>query len=399
MPRMTATSRQMAQKAIRIRSTAGAIAYLENNPPFRTLRDVLIAADRQQLPEAELKKRLADGICANHPDKKRDTVERTIRNWFTGRTRTVSRETAFELCLILGLSLEEANDFLMRMSDEAIHWRNPEEIVWSYAIKHRLSYAETMELMEAAGAVKPAHEQDDAVRTYLIRDKVMDGIQGTKEELFAFLDDNRALLGTYHNEAYHLFLRYMQLLETTTQTQADFDERKAAKETAKKNHQLDPTLPLDEKISVETILNTHFFRERMTGRAENAIQKSIMANWPDKTMLSKMKNRSDNVDVSRKVLIMLFLATDGEGSAYQSSLEDDDGGDGPTTRDRIFRDIYTRLNLMLVRCGFHPLDPRSPFDWIVMYCISVTDVLDVDRRLDEVLAGLFPDPDSTPADE
>lgn len=43
---------------------------------------------------------------------------------------------------------------------------------------------------------------------------------------------------------------------------------------------------------------------------------------PDKTMLSKMKNRSDNVDVSRKVLIMLFLATDGEGSAYQSSPED-----------------------------------------------------------------------------
>lgn len=51
MPRMTETSRQMARKAIRIRITPGAIAYLENNPPFRTLRDVLIAADKQQLPD------------------------------------------------------------------------------------------------------------------------------------------------------------------------------------------------------------------------------------------------------------------------------------------------------------------------------------------------------------
>ena len=371
MHRMTESSREMARRALKIRSTGEAIAYLQENPPFRTLRDILMAADRQGRTEAELRRALADGLCQNHPGQKRDAVERKIRNWFSGKTGTVSRDTALELCLILRLSVDEANLLLMRITDEGLHWRNPEEIIWGYAIANGLSYAKTQELVSSAQGMELIGAQTTGVRTFMVREQVLKRLHGTPEELLCFLGENRALWGTFHNEAYGLFLRYMQLLET------------AAPEQGAGGAQT----PQEERMPVERILSAYFFSGQVSGSARSGIQRSVKANWPDGPTLSKMKNRADGVDVSRKVLILLFLATNGDETAYRSRIDEDE--DEPRTREAVFRDVYTRLNLMLSRCGFRPLDARSPFDWIVLFCISVRDVCETDRRLNAILEELF----------
>lgn len=382
-------SRRMAQEAVRIRSTADAIAFLKDHPPFRTLRDILLAADKRQMTEMELKKRIADGILANHPEKKRDAVERTIRNWFAGKTRTISRDMAFELCLILGLSVEEANHFMMRVSDEAIHWRDPKEIAWGYAFEHGLSYGETMELINAAQRLSPEKKKDMSadVFTHMIRSEVLANLQGTQEELLAFIAQRQDLWSSFHNEAYILFKKYMDLLEIATADRTEYEQKKKEQEDAVKNKK-NVQIVVEEKMPVDSILDTYFFNKWLSGGAQSdSIQKSIRASWPDATVLSKMRNRTGGVDVSRKVLIMLFLATNGEETAYQNC--DDEYDEEPKSREQVFRSIYRRLNLMLSRCGFQPLDPRSPFDWIVLYCICVEDVLETDRRLNEILGGLF----------
>jgi len=117
--------------------------------------------------------------------------------------------------------------------------------------------------------------------------------------------------------------------------------------------------------------------------AFSAVQRSIRANWPDEVTISKMKSRE--LEVTRKVLILLFLATDGSESEFEELDEDED----ILTRDEIFMNVYTRLNRMLQSCGFQRLDPRSPFDWVVLYCIYVDDLWDVDSRLKDMLQLLF----------
>ena len=94
--------------------------------------------------------------------------------------------------------------------------------------------------------------------------------------------------------------------------------------------------------------------------------------------------KSREADVTRKVLILLFLATD-QGPA----AEGEDDLESALSRDEVFEDLYQRLNDMLIQCGFMTLDPRAPFDWLIIYCICVEDMFDVDIRMRAVFKEMF----------
>lgn len=388
---MTETSKIMAKKAVSIRSTAEATAYLLSHPPFRTIKDILMAAAGQGMTEKELKSMLTEGMLRHHPDQNRDSIQRKIGNWLNGKTRTLTRDTAFELCLILGLSLEQANICMMRLTDEAIHWRNPEEIAWAYAIAHRLDYAGTLKLVAAARRAAEGATPRTDVYTHMIREKVIEQLRGTQEQLLDFIAQNRAQWGQYHNQAHALFQAYYNRLKTDeTQDREAYESlNNERKLTGESNETMKRTL------SAEDILNTYFFRSCVKGKAKSALQKSIKANWPDEAVLSKMRNRAEDTDVSRKVLMMLFLATyEGEDP------EEDEDIDERERREKAFKRIYKGINTMLSRCGFQILDPRSPFDWIVLHCISRDDTCEMDMRMGEILTDLFAEetPNETPDD-
>lgn len=391
MANMTELSRQMLKNAFMARNTAEAIAQLRETASFRTLRDILLAADPMHDTEEELKRRIIKGLCTHHPEKKPDSLSHNVGNWFSGRIRTISRDTAFELCLILGLSLEEANHFIMRVTEEAIHWRNPEEIVWGYAIVQKLSYHETLQLIaDALEAVKLHGNKTTGSEVYtnLIRGDVLRHLQGSRDELLAYISANAEKWGTFHNTAFELFEKYMQLLQNATPDSDEYEKRRLQHELDIKSGR-NTDSKMDESLSIKAILETYFFTKRIqTSGQMDILQRSIRKVWPDEATLSRMKLRKNNTDVSRKVLILLFLATNGDNSDFESR---DTPDDVQLTRDKVFRDIYMRLNRMLGRCGFQTLDPRNPFDWMILFCICVEDIWETDRRLTEVLSGLFPD--------
>ena len=95
--------------------------------------------------------------------------------------------------------------------------------------------------------------------------------------------------------------------------------------------------------------------------------------------ISRRKNR--RADVTRKALILLFLATDGD---YEEN-----GYDYDLTAEEVFEDIYERLNDMLFFCGYCELDPRNPFDWVILYCIYVEDLFDIDPKIQQLLGEVF----------
>lgn len=189
------------------------------------------------------------------------------------------------------------------------------------------------------------------------------------EELEDFLRQFQGQLGSFHNTAYALLREYLNLLCA-----------------AEINDLLDP----DEKMSVREVTATYLhealisrFKKAVTETAEkpvlSALQRDIQQNWPDEITLSRMLHRK--TDVSRKALILLFLATDG---AQGDALDDD-----PLEEDEDFEGRYARLNAMLCDCGFAPMDSRSPFDWMVIYCMCIEEAMFIDAEIEAFLNAIF----------
>lgn len=397
-----------------------AVQYLEKEAKMRTLREKLEKFSHGQ----DLRKTLVQGLLENDPNRKQDAVERRVRGWLGNNSsiHSIKKQDAIEVCFILELSMEEADQFVAMVSEEALHYRNPDEIVYIFALQHGLSYKEAAELneqmMKKISIIKDGKEPAEDSFTPVIRREI-DALQ-SKEELADYLEHAAGRLGRYHNHAYQEFMDRLRLLENPP------SENLLTKEDHEEKH-----------FTMRDILREYLFeknilyakeKERLGKKKDRdlsaeerlvftKVQESVSASWPDETTLSKMKSRK--TDVTRKVLILLFLATDqgrdwSELPEYywtEENKEKDDaepqnitdhGMDDETipeywyedmddamTRDEAFEDLYIRLNDMLLLCGFAPLDPRSPFDWLILYCICVEDMFDVDIRMRGVFKEMF----------
>ena len=354
-----------------------AVALLQREARIRTLRQKLQAA----AGERELRPLLVDGLMQNHPEAKRDSVERKVRNWLKDDGQTIDKPTAIELCFVMGLDVEQSERFVASVAEESFHWRDAEEIVALFALKHGMTYAECAALREQMRkrmAVQPRAEQKPLAFTPVVRQE-LEAID-TVDELLNYLFDARERLGHFHNSAYQLFMDWMELLENPAPDDGLLELAPEERMSAKQMIELYlhraclPQSGRDKRPAVGSAAG---------GRAAmSAVQRDVYMNWPDETALSRMKNRT--IDVTRKVMILLFLATDGGVTEDM----DDDEPDEPT-RDELFQSAYLRLNQMLTYCGYSRLDPRTPFDWMTLYCVAVDDVTDVDAGMQAFLQTLF----------
>jgi len=394
MDNMTVLTKVMFERAIQINSIDHAAKILLQFEHFRTLGDVL----RSFSPDGEVKKQLTEGLQLWFPKDKKDSLERKIRNWLGGKTQSVGKQDGYVVSRILNLSLEQTNEFLKKATGEGIHWRNPEDIVWCYSIVHNMTPEETYRLLERSEArIKSSQISQGKPDTYTaeVYEKLQSVLYLEEEALLAFLEEEQSRLGTLHNTAYQLFTSYWNLLKrgySEEGIEALFKEmNREEKQKAKIPVDGDIGPHRSEQITARDILETYLYRKLVpvqergkskTADVFSAIQRNIRQNWPDESSLSKMEARKQ--DISRKTLILLFLATDGTDSDFS---EYDDEAD---SADEMFLSIYTRLNLMLSDCGFPQLDPRNPFDWIILFCIATGDLCDTDARLQEILLQMYP---------
>ena len=429
MDDMTSLSREMFEYALHVDSIQGAAQVLLSHPHVRTMDDILA----EFANTANVKKQLVDGLCQWFPESSREALDRKVRNWLNGKNQSIAKEDAFAVSRIFSLSLERANEFLKMAAGEGIHWRNPEDLVWAYSIVQNLGTEQTRLLLDQAAELcqQPAECVPIAnAYTADVFEKLQPVLYLSQEELLSFLQTQKDSLGALHNTAYQLFCQFMDILskgyadgdvaalfqEMTAKEKKRKETEKADREatarmepegwksaqplnrTSEKEKRLQETdgdteLYRPEAMSTSEILETYLYRslvpvkERGKGSAEasfSAIQRSIRQNWPDEATLSKMRSRKK--DVSRKALILLFLATDGSGSEFTLDEEEE-----PFTQEEQFLDLYTRMNLLLTSCGFQKLDPRNPFDWMILYCISTGDLWESDQRLPAMLRATFPE--------
>ena len=374
---MTVRSQEMYDKAMHIHSVAQAREELMQTGNFHTLGDIL----RESCGPSP-KQELVDGLMDQEPSARRESIDRKVRNWLNGRTNSLSKEDAFRLSLILKLNLRETDTFLRSVTGEGIHWRSPEDVVWAYGVSNGCPYWQILRLLDQTGhmkeQVKLQNRQLPVTYTEAVAARLIPALSLPEPEFLAVLEELAREFGTFHNTAYRLFMQYMLLLETGG---------------------ADSGLSPEHKMTTQDILEKYLFRkllpvakqnEQRSKEAFTDIQRSIRANWPDEATLSKMKHRE--IDVTRKVLILLFLATDGYEAEDPDGEEDDfcEEDEEELTRDERFENVYARMNRMLRSCGFQLLDARSPFDWLILCCISVDDLWNIDRLMKAMLSAIFP---------
>lgn len=347
---------------------------------MRTLREKL----EKYSYGRDLQSVLTEGLMVNHPKLSRDSVRKRVNGWLTSDSRSLEKPDAIEVCFILKLSLKEADDLVASIAEEKLHWRSPDEIVYIFALKQGMDYPSARaldgEMRAMLDGAKDAREPAEDSFTPIIRQEVY--ALNSKEELRDYLRQAAPRLGRCHNTAYRLF---MEMMDTLKNPQLDEETARAEVMEA-------------ERLTIRDILREYFYennvlyakemvresKKKNSRLGENekriftAIEKNISDSWPDEAALSKMKSRK--LDVTRKVLILLFLATE---------PGPDPDGEEEFTRDEVFQDLYQRLNDMLALCGFAALDPRVPFDWMILYCICVQDMFDVDARMRAMFREMF----------
>lgn len=351
-----------------------AVEQLRRDAHVRTIGDTLsryapVPPDDTKALQAFFTEKLLDSSA---PGTKRDTVRRKVQMWLKGDIQSISKQGAIQLAFALGLSPEEAGTFLHRACGEGFHWRDPEEIVFLYALREGTTYPQALVLRDQMVEKALLTPSGDSTETFtaLVRQEA-EHITSA-QELEEYLRQSKGQLGSFHNTAYALFQEYLDLLCAP---------------------EIDDLMDPDKKLSVREVTATYLHEALIShfkdGMKTNdslllALQRDIQQNWPDEIALSRMLHRK--MDVSRKTLILLFLATDGasiSGEPDDDFLEED---------EEDFESRYARLNALLCDCGFAPLDSRSPFDWMVIYCMCIEDAIFIDAEIDAFLSAIFPHP-------
>ena len=372
-----------------VRSPREILAFMENTRTFqhRSFRDMISWLRPQYCDKNALANELAK-VTGDSISKMRDNAG----NWLQGISLPKKREVVFQICFALSLNEREADCLIGFITETGLHYRNPEELIYAYALRKGKTYSEACELKKRM-MTRFFSEYDrgtsscqEVVYSQIIRDDF--AFVQSEDALTKFFERHAAMLGTLHETAFREFKAMMQEL-TRPENMAAYAYPDHPRESVWK----DARDALQENAySIQEIMDT-YLRMNVPGKGNvsklTPLQKMVRRCWPNDTSLRRMLLRKE--DVSRKVLILLYLITE----TYEIDNECDEYACeyGLATPDRtvLFRSRLNTMQRFLEKCGMNPLDPRNEFDYIIIYAIGTQEGEYSSDRLEEVLSLLYPD--------
>ncbi len=334
-------------------SAGEAAAFLLNGMRFRTFRDVMsrvCGTDRQE-------RQLVGALAELEPTAQRDSIRRKVKNWYNGKNYPTDREDVFKICFALELDLEQSEQMLQLLTEQGIHYRDPREMVYAYALRYRLGYAYACILAEQLTKSVPDNGGDSPATMYLRQD-----FQSVKaeEDLFSFVLRHGSAMGTGHNTAYAYFCKMLKLLTGEE-------------------------LEGESRYSMEYVADTYLrlnMPETKKSGAYSDIQKMVKKYWPGSRSVKAMKNRTE--EVTRKTLLLLYLVTGGVWDEEYDELDE-----GYVSIQEFMQTHCERMNRMLSECGMQGIDPRNVFDYLVLYCLRPEDDLFMSDRMAALVEAIF----------
>ena len=343
---------------------------------------------------------LRKGFCELTGEKD-EKIRKNVQNWMNGKTQPQNRELLFQICFILGLDEEKSNYLLGVFSENRIHYRNPSELAYAFALRKGESYAYAVNLSEKVNRIyeeerklhmdeirridsrrqENAENKENKARTeaerirkrekqeqdmilYTGRHKEMFDNVNSEEEFLDFIRQNSIYLGIQHETAYEKFMELLNVLQK----------------------------PEDTKYSMKEVVENYFkmsIPQKKRIRGMSVLQKLIKKCWPSETTLDKMKNR--RIDVNRKTMILLYMLTE----HFDVEVVDDEEYfycDEEYSPEHLFEIRRSQMNLFLKKYGMNTLDYGNAFDLIVLYALYPSSEEDDDfaaDRIDKILEILY----------
>ncbi len=381
------------------------IDFLEQGATYRSFADILYDI----YEEPNLAEKLLDGLVSIKEELGEEvnlnSLKRNVVNWMRGNSVPQSREQLFRICFALELSEKDASKVLSRVAESGIHYRNPQELVYAFALRQGMSYGEAVRLNEKMAEIyEPIIHKAEKIRAkqwakkeeaYLERrreamkeyqwdrrqDRWSESYIGflrededpvfptqhvvkhfsdirSVQDLQDFFLENSASLGNIHESAYEKFWKLLLILESPDDA--------IASEGGIGNYSIEDVAELYLRMNVP------MGREL---KNYDYLQKTIKKSWPGPTELQKMKTRK--MDVSRKTLLLLFLITEdflySEDLKY-SSQASRQGADFIYSEEESSEEalelMIRKLNLFMESYGMNPLDPGAPFDCLILYALA-----------------------------
>lgn len=342
-------------------SPARALDYLKNAFLPRRFSGTLTERHTAE----EVKTRLSE-FLRRYSTASKDSTDKKIRDWLSDRYTPADREDYFRIAFALEQTETEANRMLALHSDFGIHYRNPREIVMAHCLRNPHTYDEALALAANAESAYKANAgalPQDGGCPDVMTQKIYNELLGITDDgkLLGFISENAPSLGYFHNSAYKFFADRINVL-------------------------IDPTQEQSDSYSIERVvgdyMRMHVPLERGTSSFDS-LQKIIKSQWPNTTLIKNIYNRK--VDVSRKIVILLYLITDG----LDLSLSYDELDEDYITPDERLEEHCWRLNMMLHSCEMNIIDPRNAFDWLVLYSLRAEYDESMSERMESVLGVLF----------
>lgn len=364
----------LSREAYQTISSAGtdflyAVDYLQSGIQIREFMPSL----QEIYPKPDLKERLICGFLEANPTAERASIVKKIQNWMNKKNVPVKREDIFILCFALQLSEEAASFLLGFVSDYGIHYRSPRELAYSYYLRSGKTYQEAVHFYESLADIPcteaaPKITKEPPHTSAICRIfQTVTTDQEFRETYSAHLSD----FGLLHQKAFETFSRYYSRLANPYPDKTSIPE--SSMETTK-------------KISVEDIMRDYLslgMPSNKKRRHLSSLQKLLKDGWPNATLLFNILNRKENV--SRKLLILLYLVTQNILDTEYSELDED----YLTPQERLDEHKWA-LDSILDECGMNTLDPRSAYDWLVLYSLYTEPDEDMDERMKEIIQFLFP---------
>lgn len=302
------------------------------------------------------KELMLDEVKARYKSILGISCPRTVVEWVRGTVPSASnRRNNYELCMALEMDFERTADFFKRYF-LTLPWgcKSRIDAVFLYCIYHRRPYTFAVKMLEESKGFVPQENAQTATA------QIFQTILSTDDDA-AFLD----YLSThcYGNEQQFQTARAKIIEETELAKQHILDEDFDGKLTSER---------LNSSV-IAALLNYRYQPDRESEFLHD-LPKRYTESLPNDVTLGKiLKGEKASYETLRKTLMLLKLY-----NFYTDALNDEE------SIQSNYSDFCAELNSDLDQCGFAPIYPGHPFDYIILGCANtlepIVTLYDVNER-------------------
>lgn len=360
------------------------IRFLYDDFPIRTVKEEL---------EREIELR-ADELEVTHEEVikvlKKKCGDVNVSNWLGGKAKAFTKDSAIKIAFAMQMSASKASWFLKQSCGlDGLYMRDIKDVIYSFCLNAKMEYSLAEDLIEKyKGEVN--NPNPDPVVSEVIGERITTFLEksvvkaSTINELDDFIIRNLAYFGTFRRKSYECF---RELYDEICKTEKSFNVIREGTVSAEE--------PNIEEIFEQISMKIPSLRGRksiisdvLKKIAEDAISRTTISEIVNKNALRAGKKITE---VKRKHLLLMWLwVKSGTPDFFEyPNIQ--------TAFDECVRVINDDL---LEPCGMPRLDPRNPFDWIILNALNYAyfsgtdeedeeDDIDTIERIKAIMERLF----------